>query len=146
MIRTATTRTLTEFLQEQAGRPFEWGRSDCSLLLADWWLCIHGTDPAPWLRGSYSSADEKDALLTQHGGLQRLVTSLAREIGAPRTTEPTTGDFGVIAVGDTPYGAICTGRMVGKTCWAARSDRGVAFLTNPRILQAWSINVDRELG
>lgn len=140
------TRTLTEFLIRQSGRPFEWGKSDCSLLLADWWLHIHGTDPAHWLRGTYSGSGGKDAVLATHGGLQRLVSRVASEAGASRTDEPATGDFGVIAVGDTPYGAICTGRMAGKTCWAVRSEKGVAFLTNPRILRAWSIHVQPEVA
>lgn len=138
--RPDTKRVLTSFLIAKSSRPFEWGRDDCSLMLADWWLRVHGTDPADWLRGAYGTAEQKDAVLLQHRGLQRLVTRIAREAGAMRTASPNTGDFGLIAVGGRPYGAICTGRVTGKACWAARSETGVTFLTNPRILRAWSIH------
>lgn len=135
------TRTLSDFLRRASERPFEWGQSDCSLLLADWWLHIHGNDPAAWLRGTYANAEQKDEVLVQHRGLQRLVTRIAAQAGASRTRTPTTGDFGLIAVDGKPYGAICTGRVAGKACWVVRSESGLAFLTNPRTLRAWSIDV-----
>ena len=141
-----TARTLSEFLLRQTNTPFQWGESDCSLMLADWWRHVHGKDPAGWLRGTYSSAEAKDRVVAANRGLQRLVSRIASEAGALRTATPTTGDFGLIAVGGKPFGAICTGRVAGKACWAVRSESGLAFLTNPRFLRAWSINVvDREL-
>ena len=133
-------RTLTEFLVTEANRPFKWGRNDCSMMLANWWRHVHSTDPATWLRGTYSNREQKDVVISANRGLQRLVTRIAREAGAPRTPYPTLGDFGLIAVGGQPYGAICTGRVASKACWAVRSEAGVTFLTNPRILRAWSIN------
>lgn len=133
-------RKLIEFLKAETARPFQWGNNDCSLLLANWWRANHGADPADWLRGTYSTAEQKDAVLLQHRGLQRLVTAIAKRAGASRTAAPSTGDFGLIAIGGRPYGAICTGRVAGKACWAARSETGVTFLTNPRILRAWSIH------
>lgn len=132
-------RKLIEFLQGEAGRPF-WGVSDCCLVIANWWFCVHGVDPAAWLRGTYSTAAEKDAVVAQHRSLQRLVTRIASDAGAVRTRTPNIGDFGLIAVGGKPYGAICTGRVSGRTCWAVRSETGVTFLTSPRLLRAWSIH------
>ena len=134
------TRCLIEFLKKQSATPFKWGQSDCSLMLADWWQANHGMDPAAWLRGSYNGAEGKDAVLVANRGLRRLVTRIANEAGAPCTRTPNTGDFGLIAVGGRPYGAICTGRVSDRACWAVRSDNGVTFLTNPRTLRAWSIN------
>lgn len=141
-----TTRTLTEFLQRESSRPFQWGQNDCSLLLANWWQHVHGVDPAAWLRGTYNTAERKDAVLIANRGLQRLVTRIARSAGASRAHKPDTGDFGLIAHGGRPYGAICTGRVGAMACWAVRSETGVAFLTNPRILRAWSINVGHDLA
>lgn len=138
-----TTRILTDFLRRASGKPFEWGQSDCSLFLADWWLHIHGSDPAAHLRGTYSTAEQKDVVVAAQRGLQRLLTLIAARAGAQRTRTPNTGDFGLIAAGGKPYGAICTGRVAGKSCWVVRSESGLAFLTNPRILRAWSID---ELG
>lgn len=139
---TVTTRTLSEFLRKATG-PVKWGRDDCCMQIANWWRHVHGNDPAAHLRGTYSSAEGKDAVLHQHRNLQRLVTTIANQAGASRTRAPNTGDFGLIAVAGRPYGAICTGRVAGKACWVVRSEIGLTFLTNPRILRAWSIN---ELG
>jgi len=136
-----SARKLSEFLIRESGRSFEWGQNDCSLLLANWWLHVHGSDPAAWLRGTYVTSEQKDAVLAANRGLQRLVTRIAKEAGAPRTAAPSSGDFGLITVSGKPYGAICTGTTAGRACWAVRSESGVAFLTNPRILRAWSIHV-----
>lgn len=140
-------KKLIRFLRESAGRPFAYGEDDCSLWLADWWRANRGVDPAAHLRRTYATAEEKDALVRRHRGLQRLVTDIARQAGAQRTKAPTTGDFGLIVVQGRPYGAICSG-MAGKALfWAVRAiEPGVVFLTNPRILRAWSINDVGQLG
>lgn len=134
-------RRLIAFLHDSAERPFAYGRNDCCLFLADWWRLLHGADPAAELRGRYADETGKDDLLAQERGLQRLVARVARRAGAVRTASPTTGDFGLIAREGNPYGAICTGKAGDALCWAIRSETGVAFLTNPRVLQAWAINV-----
>jgi hypothetical protein len=138
-----TPRELTKFLQVEMSRPFEWGQSDCCMSIANLWRHVHGNDPAAWLRGTYSTVTGKDATVAANRGLQRLVTRIAANAGAARTPQPNTGDFGLIVVGGKPFGAICTGRVGSKVCWAVRSETGFAFLTNPRILRAWSIH---ELG
>jgi len=136
-------KSLIAFLRLESETPFAWGHSDCSMLLANWFRHVHGVDPAPWLRGTYSTQKEKLAVLAANRGLQRLVTRIARAAGCSRTTHPVTGDFGLIAVRGQPFGAICTGRLGLGSCWVTRSERGLTFLTNPRILRAWSIH---ELG
>ena len=140
-----STRTLSEFLRKAAG-PVKWGHDDCCMQIANWWRHIHGIDPAAHLRGTYSTVEGKDAVLAANRNLQRLVTAVAAQAGAPRTRAPNTGDFGLIAVAGRPYGAICTGRVAGKSCWVARSETGLTFLTNPRILRAWSINVGQDFS
>lgn len=136
-------RKLIDFLHRSAERPFAYGRNDCSLLLAGWWKCIHGVDPARELRGTYSTDAEKDALLEREGGLLALVERLAAGVGAPVTETPSLGDFGVIEHHGKPFGAICAGTAGPSLCWAIRTEKGVGFLTNPKVLKAWSIH---ELG
>jgi len=129
---------LQAFLRATAASRFAWGQDDCCLFLAGWWHANHGEDPAAWLRGTYSDRAGCRATVTAHRGLQRLVTLVACQAGAQRTCNPKAGDFGLIAIGTDPYGAICAGSM-----WAIRSETGVGFVTTPRILRAWSIH---ELG
>lgn len=134
-------RKLIEFLHDSAGRPFAYGQSDCTMFLANWWRRVHDVDPAADYRGRYSDDASKDELLAQEHGLQRLVARLARAAGSRRVSAPALGDFGLIAHDGKPYGAICAGRAGDAVCWAIRSPNGMSFLSNPRILQAWSINV-----
>lgn len=142
MVTRLMQKKLIAFLRESAARPFAYGSDDCSLWLADWWRENHGVDPADWLRGAYATADEKDALLARHRGLQRLVSACAKRVGAERTHTPATGDFGLIVVEGRPYGAICTGSAGAGLFWAVRAiEPGVVFISNPRILRAWSIHV-----
>lgn len=135
-------RKLVSFLHRSAERPFAYGRNDCCLLLAGWWKCVHGVDPAKSLRGTYSTDAEKDALLEREGGLLAVVERLAAGAGAKPTETPSLGDFGVIEHAK-PFGAICAGTAGQALCWAIRTEKGVGFLTNPKVLKAWSIH---ELG
>lgn len=136
-------KQLQAFLRESAGREFAYGSDDCCLWLSDWWQRVHGADPADWLRGTYQTAAEKTAVVIQHRGLQRLVTSIAASAGAARTASPATGDFGLIVVNGQPYGGICAGNAGAGRFWSVRAiDPGVVFLTNPRVLRAWSIHAE----
>ena len=134
---------LVSFLHRSAERPFAYGQEDCSLILASWWKCVHGVDPAKALRGTYSTDAEKDSLLEREGGLLAVVDRLAAGVGAAATQTPALGDFGVIEHGGKPFGAICAGTAGLALCWAIRTEKGVGFLTNPKVLKAWAIN---ELG
>lgn len=137
---------LIHFLRKSAEKPFAYGTEDCCLWLANWWKFNHGTDPAHWLRGTYSTEASKDAIIAEHRGLQRLVTRIAREAGAVRTYAPTTGDFGLIALQGRPYGAICSGVVGGVPHWVVRAiEPSHVALSNQRILRAWSIHVGRNL-
>lgn len=132
-------KSLAPFLHKAAGRPFEWGQEDCALFLANWWRHVHGADPAGWLRGAYNSDDTAAAVLATHRGLQRLVTRVAREVGAIRTREPKLGDFGLVVMNGKPFGAICVCPKMKPDTWVVRAEKSLAFVNRPRVLQAWSI-------
>jgi hypothetical protein len=124
------------FLQDLARSRFEWGRHDCALVLADWWLLNHGgEDPAAELRGAYSNEDECAALLARTGHLPRLVARLARRVGALRTTDPQPGDFAVIRHRDLWFGAI----LSTSGFWHIKAHDGAAALRSVRVVAAWSI-------
>lgn len=131
---------LIDYLRESAGRPFALGRNDCCLFIADWWRAVHGVDPVAEWRGTYRTEEDKRALLDREGGMVALISRIADRAGTVETENPITGDFGLIKHGDTTVGAICTGTAGEVLCWAVRSETGVAFTSNPKVLKAWALN------
>lgn len=124
---------LIDFLTRYAERPFVWGQDDCSLFLADWWMEVHGVDPAASLRGSYDSQETCHKVLFWRGGLVCVVSGLAKTVGAVRTRNPQDGDFAVIRVRNKVVGAIRVGEF-----WAVRNEQ-IGFVSDARVLRAWSI-------
>lgn len=108
--------TLAAWLTAGASLPWVWGRTDCTIWVADW-CCVHfGHDPAAAFRGMYAC----------EAGAERLIAAgLARTIGpwmAPLrpTASAQAGDVGVVTIRGREVAAICTG-----TAWAVRTQRGL---------------------
>ncbi|WP_422038047.1 DUF6950 family protein [Rhizobium sp. PP-CC-3G-465] len=118
-----------------AASEFAWGTKDCALVIADWWAVNHGADPASHLRETYGSRDECHAVLNREGGLCRLVSRLARSVGAVRSSGDSAGDFGVIRHGDRHLAAIRT--QSGR--WAVKGEKCVTALKNPKVVAAWHV-------
>lgn len=92
---------LEEYLLEQSGRPFEWGRFDCVQLAAGWIRRSTGNDPTSGY--SYSTEVEAKSLIERAGGLLALATDA---IGEPLTVERygkemQAGDIALTAFRDT---------------------------------------------
>ena len=69
---------LDRVLVEGRDRPFEWGRWDCCLFVADAILSTTGEDLAADLRRQYSSLDEARWLLRARFGSRSIERSVAR--------------------------------------------------------------------
>lgn len=144
-------RRLPAFLQAAAGEPFVYGRSDCSMVLANWVLEITGRDPAAELRGAYGDDEGWRALVQEAGGLIVLVRRLALLAGL-HPIEPAAAAIGDIAVVEiaslaregVPFhaGAICSGHNppgpvdAGKPKWVTKLSRGISRL-QATPLAAW---------
>lgn len=126
---------IRNFLLGYFDRPMVWGVDDCSLIIADWWNANHGVDPAERLRGTYSSETEKAAIVDAAGGLVPLVAGLAGLAGAEISAANRDGDFGVIVVRG---GGMVSGIRVGRF-WAVRSENGIAYTSDARLIRGWSI-------
>jgi len=86
---------LAEYIEARNWR-FKWGSCDCCCLPFDWVRDRTGLDPMePW-RGTY--ADQKSAIrnYARAGGLEDVITKRMDALGFARTTEPDSGDVGVI--------------------------------------------------
>ncbi|MCS0501627.1 DUF6950 family protein [Ancylobacter mangrovi] len=129
------TADLPAFLRRMASEPFAWGRFDCALTVADWWLANHGHDPAARLRGTYATREECRAVLVREGGLLRLVGRLAAATGASRLYEARPGAFGIVRQRDEHLAMICTPGMR----WAAKSESGIVAVAHPHLVAMWSV-------
>ena len=58
---------LGDVLDAYANRPFEWGKADCCLFVADCVQALTGDDPAKPYRGRYSNETGARLALTRYG-------------------------------------------------------------------------------
>lgn len=88
-------------LQEYCALPHRWawggvGGHDCTTFCADWVCRSTGEDVGADLVGTYRTAEAAAAIIEAAGGIERLVAS--RLLAFERTSEPQTGDIGIITV------------------------------------------------
>ena len=117
--------------------PFELGRCDCSLWVADWVRKRVGIDLAEDFRGQYRTRAEYLRLLIPMGNLVRVVARRMESIGAesiaPADARP--GDIGIIATSDGPALAIR-----GPDGWRAKIGDDLAGSDHATF--AWRISPD----
>ena len=63
-----TMLRLSQLIVQRSKQPFQWGSSDCAMWAFDCVRDMTGRDPAPDLRGAYSTAREAMRLLRAEGG------------------------------------------------------------------------------
>lgn len=113
------------------GRPFAWGSSDCCMFAADAVLACSGVDPAAAVRGTYSTQDGADVVLSQMGGLEA-VGALAGPSVPPLCAQ--TGDVGLVSDGEKELLAICLGPY-----WATPGPTGLGALPLRSARLAWRV-------
>lgn len=107
---------------------WQWGVCDCTLFTADWASARTGRDPGEGLRGTYSTADEANAIIDRFGGIEGLICAKLGALGFMRVQRPIDGDIGIVRA-MTGFNA---DRMVVKDIpgikfgplWAVMSARG----------------------
>lgn len=104
---------LNGFLDRAWRTPFEWGRFDCILFLADWSVEIGAGDPAQPFRSGYRSPLGAARIIRKAGGLAALVAREFEPLGWMRTDGPEAGDIGIVrtvtANGESEVGGLCLG-------------------------------------
>lgn len=133
---------LADHVGGEGARPFEWGRRDCCLFVADWVRLATGLDPAASWRGRYGSLREALRLTKGRGGFVEAISAEMDRLGFARTADPLPGDVGLVRapVGirdgrlvQQVVGAIRTGRL-----WSVKARRGVGGADFPLVV-AWSL-------
>ena len=134
---------LATFLRDLAGRPFEYGRTDCGIVIADWLLATgRNRDAAEEVRGAYHDEESCAAFLKGQGGLARLVGRLLSDVGLERVSkaEAKPGDVGVVRFVasdgvDRHFGAI----MAPSGRWAVKCNDGLVLLRAPKVVAVWGV-------
>lgn len=132
----AEGRRLADFLASLARRKWEWGKTDCLMILADWFIVKRGFDPVAGWRGTYSTERECLAILQREGGIVALVDKVCQGI-CERTDTPKAGDIAVV-LAPWKAGAIC----VNETERAVLTvDKGLVIARNEilPLVAAWKV-------
>lgn len=128
---------LYALVQHWASTPFEWGVSDCMLVVADYIEAITGKNPAAHLKYTY---DSRTTLQKETGFFTDPVGVVSKLMeGFPEISEPKKGCCAVIKIDKDTVGAIYLG-----TCWAAKSPDGVTTI-NPNLVQVlkmWDVGYE----
>ena len=93
-------------LDDYAERPFEWGRADCCLFIADAVQAMTDVDPAAAYRGRYSNETGARLALKRHGKTT-LVATFDAAFGA--SVEPARAHRGDIVQIDELTVGVCMG-------------------------------------
>lgn len=132
----ALVTKLNNWLSDRSTLPFEPGKADCCLVLADWVSFNGYPDGAQYLRGTYSTKAEMDDLILSSGGALSLVEGCVAIAGLLETRSRKTGDIGVIGSAYNPlrqWGAIWDG-----VHWQVHWANGFEAIHAPA-LKIWSI-------
>lgn len=127
---------LQEFLLSKVRQTFQWGTSDCGLLIADWAIMLGYPDPAAAVRGTYSDAEGAYAAIAPLS-FQEFVAQCCAACSFSPTDTPQDGDIGII---DLPMAGPTAGIMTNGS-WAFKTAIGVTWLktTQGAQIAAWRV-------
>lgn len=69
---------------------------DCTTFVASWVQQVSGVDPAADLRGTYSTAEDANAIVATAGGIVALIGGRVEPLGWCRSKSPADGDIGIV--------------------------------------------------
>jgi hypothetical protein len=134
---------LSRFLNDAAGRPFQWGDWDCLLWLAEWVRVNRGIDPAADLRGSYSTMLGAARIVRAGRGMVRLVGDRVSAFGLASAKFGARGDIAIVPVagpGSEHFGNVAGAILMDGTAALICQD-GLLFnrLADSPPIAAWRI-------
>lgn len=136
---------MIDFLIEREDAPFEWGKNDCFLMMADAVKEVHGIDPGDKIRGQYDSRDSAYSFLNKLTGEDFLdkIGIILERLGFVAVKDFDFGDVACVAVenidpkarklfGGVTFGIVCSDTMV-----ACQSKDGVGFTDQFEFVKVW---------
>ncbi len=131
-------KALIEFVEIKRDQPFAFGSNDCCIFACDFVNMATGEDPAQvlGLRGTYSTRESAEEILSLRGGVVAIAESYAQMKGWTVPGLRYTGRADIVAVnmGDQVSLGVCLGL---KSVFP--SLHGIQFLDTSSILTSWRI-------
>jgi hypothetical protein len=121
--------------------PTIWGQHDCMLSLADWYLRVHGFDPAAHIRFTYDSP----ATCQKETGFLRDPLSATRDIAevhgglARKITPPVKGDIALLRLISDGRETCCGGMWLGRGWLIKGQPSGATLRTAGSILETMAV-------
>jgi hypothetical protein len=126
---------LVDYLAENAGHAFSWGKHDCVHFACDWVLARTGRDPLSQWRGRYHDEGSANNNLISGGGLLQLCERAFHQCGFSTVSlsECQTGDVGMVMA---THGL--TMAILNQRNWICRGENGI--VSGPfRAIRIWRI-------
>lgn len=126
--------TISEFVAAEAARPFAWGVTDCASTADRWVQLVRCFSPMERYGRHHQNRDEAHAWLAETGGLAVPFNRVMRAAGFRRTSEPKTGDLGLVILD----GRLCIA-IHAETFWFSRHEDGLVGAPLENVWKAWAI-------
>lgn len=126
---------LNEFIEARRATPFEWGKNDCSLFVADAIMAMTGIDVAKELRGKYSTEIGAYKIISEYGEIEDVVEALGCPIKLFKSSVATLarGDIALVVLeGNKRAIGINLGRNVAFT-----GKNGLEFVSIRQCVKGW---------
>jgi hypothetical protein len=129
-------KKLADFIEERSDKPFEWGKNDCCLFVADAVKAITGIDYAASFRTKYENKNGAYKALKKFasGDIIETIKKIANQNNfkeiSPKLAKR--GDIGIVYPKQALV--ICLGSK-----WAWQGEKGLEFISYKDIFIAWSI-------
>lgn len=136
--------TLPDYLASVARRRWEWGKTDCLLMPADWVLAVRGVDPAADYRGAYTTERQALKAIRRAGGIEALVGRAMARCGFALTMERREGDVALVQVPVASTGGLPTMKVAGAICasedeFAVMTETRLAIVRGLFVVAAWRV-------
>lgn len=124
---------LAQFIESRRTTPFEWGKNDCCLFVADALEAITGTDFADDYRGTYTTEIGAYRALKKHAD-GTIASAWSRYFDEIPPASMGRGDVALVEVDNEPACALCFGAKL----WIV-SKQGLITLPRAEAKMAWRV-------
>ena len=124
---------LSDYLQEQAARRFEWGVADCFTFAAGWLDQLKGKSALNLWCGQYHDAASADRFIAAGGGFATIVGQWMIEHYGVRPCKP---GRGIVVLAQCQKRKVM-GLRVDDLSLAFRTESGLLITKRARVLKEW---------
>ncbi len=138
-LRSRMKQEIERALDRWCSEPFEWGRSDCILSIADIVRAVCDYDPAMDFRGRYSTKIGALRVTHQCRGFAKAVIRASHDFSW-KVIDPSWAKTGDVGIASTPA-MPCCGVIKYRSAWVSVAPQGFGFQSHPtgNVKLAWQV-------